>query len=137
MPPKQSASERLSFANGALVLLAADSPTRFPFDFELCYCCKFVDSTADRPNASEPASEESGEQPLDSLLLETAAVELNGYLRALLHSFRAHDHSALVLLRLSSTFFFFCCLTFVVFESGTTGSRTNQAASFPTPAATA
>ena len=32
---------------------------------------------------------------------------------------------------------FFLCLTFFVFESGTTGStfRTNQAASFPTPSA--
>ena len=70
MPPKQSASERLSFVNGALVLLAADSPAWFPFDFELWYCCKFVDSTAERANdaAFEPASEESGEQPLDSLL---------------------------------------------------------------------
>ena len=31
----------------------------------------------------------------------------------------------------------FFCLTFFVFESGTAGSRTNQAASFPTPSATA
>ena len=36
-----------------------------------------------------------------------------------------------------SQLFFCCCLTFFVFESGTTGSRANQAASFPTPSATA